>query len=68
MGENGVILAAVIVTFITMAVYNILGVIITKEINSVARAICDVSRIVVVWTVGIVVTVTVGRIDKRYRL
>ena len=66
-GENGFILAGVISTFITMSIYNILGIFLTMEINSVARAICDVSRTVVVWTVGIVVTVTVGKTDSRFR-
>lgn len=41
--------------------YNPLGVSVTKHINALARAISDVSQIVLVWGIGIVVTLTLGQ-------
>jgi hypothetical protein len=36
-------------------------------VNAVARSICDVSRTVLIWTVGIIITVTVGVNEENYR-
>ena len=41
--------------------YNPLGVSITKHINAVARAISDVCQTVLVWAIGIIVTVSLGQ-------
>ena len=41
-------------------VFNITGLSITRYINALARAVCDVSRTVIIWIVGIIVTVTAG--------
>lgn len=38
----------------------------TKYINALARSICDVTRTVIVWTVGIIVTVTAGSVYPNY--
>jgi hypothetical protein len=36
-------------------------------VNAIARAICDVTRSIFVWTVGIIITVTVGANEENYR-
>lgn len=37
------------------------GVGITKYINAISRAICDIARTLLVWIVGIILTVTLGK-------
>lgn len=59
-GANGVLLLFVILGVFSIATFNITGVTVTKYINAVARSIGDVTRTVLVWIVGIIVTVTAG--------
>lgn len=51
----------------SIALYNPLGVTITKHINALARAISDVSQTVLVWAIGITVTFTVGSTYPNYK-
>jgi amino acid transporter len=46
--------------------FNITGLSITRYINALARAVCDVSRTVIIWLVGIIVTLTVGQRQANY--
>lgn len=39
----------------------------TKYINALARSICDVTRTILVWIVGIIVTLTAGATYPNYR-
>lgn len=64
---NWLILLGVIFNVFSMASYNAVGVAIAKYINSVARALCDVSRIVIVWGVGIIITLALGDNDPRFK-
>lgn len=64
---NWLILLGVIFNVFSMASYNAVGVAIAKHINSVARALCDVSRIVIVWGAGIIITLSLGDSDPRFR-
>jgi hypothetical protein len=48
-------------------VFNITGLSITRYINALARAVCDVSRTVIIWIVGIIVTVTAGQTKLNYK-
>lgn len=41
--------------------FNPLGVSITKHINALARAISDVCQTVLSWSIGIIVTLTLGK-------
>jgi hypothetical protein len=50
-----------------MSAYNTLGVIIAKYMNSLTRAICDASRTVIIWMVGIILSASLGRNDKRFQ-
>jgi hypothetical protein len=56
-----------ILGIISIATFNITGVTVTKYINALARSICDVTRTILVWIVGILVTVTAGHIYPNYR-
>ena len=42
----------------TIAIFNICGVSVTKYVSSLARSIVDVTRTVMVWIVGLIVTTT----------
>jgi uncharacterized membrane protein YecN with MAPEG domain len=35
--------------------------------NSLTRAICDASRTIIIWIVGIILTASLGSDDKRFR-
>jgi len=50
-----------------MGTYNSLGAVIAKQMNSVTRAICDVTRTVLVWLIGVVVTVSAGSVSAIYK-
>jgi len=47
--------------------FNTSGSSVTKFISALARSICDVSRTVLIWLVGIIVTVTAGESDPTYK-
>ena len=51
---------------ISIACFNITGVTITKYINALARSVADVARTIIVWVVGIIVTVTLGKNYPNY--
>jgi hypothetical protein len=51
----------VISATIGLSLFNICGVTITKEINALARSVGDSLRTIVVWIVGIALSLTVGR-------
>lgn len=65
--NDGLILTGVIIVLVSMSAYNTLGVVIAKYMNSLTRAICDASRTVIIWIVGIVLTASLGSDDKRFR-
>jgi hypothetical protein len=60
LGENKVLMTFCIAYLLTIMIYCIAGIYITRYINALARAVCGVSKIVIVWLVGIVVTSTIG--------
>ena len=51
---------------ITMSSYNSLSVTIAKVMNSLTRAIVDVTRTVLVWIIGIIFTATLGTNQKNF--
>jgi fructose-specific phosphotransferase system IIC component len=55
------------IVVISMCTYNSVGVTIAKYMNSLTRAVCDVSRAVIIWVVGIIVTATMGADNKAFR-
>jgi hypothetical protein len=40
---------------------------VTKYINALARSICDVTRTVVIWGVGLIVTISAGATYPNYK-
>ena len=50
----------IIISIIVTAFFNVSGVSITKHINALARAIADVSKTVVVWILGMIITLSLG--------
>ena len=65
--SNGWLLFFCFLGVLSIATFNITGVNVTKHINSLARSICDVTRTVLVWIVGIIVTVTAGSSRPNYK-
>jgi hypothetical protein len=65
--QNPIILIATIVGIFSNMTSHICGVTITKYINSLTRRIAVTSRTICVWTVGIIVTLTLGVHDKNYK-
>lgn len=51
----------------SIATFNICGVTVTKYINALARSIGDVSRTVLVWIVGLLITVTLGQNRPNFK-
>lgn len=67
MGQNGLLLFFVILGVFSIATFNVTGVTVTKYINALARSICDVTRTVIVWIVGIIITVSAGANRPNYK-
>jgi hypothetical protein len=47
--------------------FNINGLAITKYINALARSLLNMTKTVVIWVIGIIVTIYVGDTDPRYK-
>jgi hypothetical protein len=45
-----------------------IAVTISKRINPLSRSLADVCRTLIIWAVGIVITVTIGENNKSYKL
>ena len=58
--SSGILLVFCIMGIFSIAAFNITGVTITKYINALARSVADVARTIIVWIIGIIVTVTAG--------
>jgi len=67
MADNGLLLFFVILGVFSIATFNVTGVTVTKYINALARSICDVTRTVLVWIVGIIITVSAGENKPNYK-
>lgn len=56
----------VILGVLTIAIFNVCGVNVTKHINALTRSIADVSRTLLVWIACIIVTETAGKSDPEH--
>lgn len=65
-GQNGSLIAFIIIGIFSIALFNLCGVSVTKYINALARSLADVTRTVLIWLIGIIVTVTAGRYYPNY--
>jgi hypothetical protein len=64
---NGLLLFFVILGIFSIATFNVTGVTVTKYINALARSIGDVTRTILVWIVGIIITLSAGADKPNYR-
>jgi hypothetical protein len=51
---------------ISVGALNMNGLTITKYINALARSLLNMTKTVLIWVVGIIVTVTIGRNNQKY--
>ena len=58
--STALLLISGILGVFSITTFNVCGVSVTKYINAIARSICDVTRTLIIWLVGIVITVTLG--------
>lgn len=49
-----------------MVTYTSVGMVIVKNKSSIVRAVIDVSRTVLIWIIGVIVSATLGANDKSY--
>ena len=66
-GHNWSLIVFIIIGIFSIALFNLCGVSVTKYINALARSLADVTRTVVIWLVGIIVTLTAGSNYPNYR-
>lgn len=65
--SNPLLLIFCILGIFSIATFNVTGVTVTKHINALARSIGDVTRTILVWGFGLLVTITAGRTYPNYR-
>jgi hypothetical protein len=53
---------------ISIGVYNLNGLIITKKFDALARSLLNNTKTAIIWVVGILVTLTFGKNNKEYRV
>ena len=58
--SSNVLLYFTLLGIISISISNIAGVNVTKYLSALTRSVCDVTRILLIWSVGIVVSVTLG--------
>ena len=61
------ILLGVGLLLLSMVTFNGVGLLIVKKMSSLVRAVIDVSRTVLIWLAGLVVTATAGAGNKTYQ-
>lgn len=65
-GKDWFLMLFVILGSLSIFAFNIAGVSVTKYINSLARSIADVTRTVVIWLVGVVITLELSSNRPNY--
>jgi hypothetical protein len=65
--SNNMILIGGVVLIFTFASFTLSCIILSKEMGALARAIVDATRSLVVWTIGIFITLAFGKNDPQYR-
>jgi len=67
MGENGILIFAVILSVICIGLLNFFGQAVTKYINAVTRSVVNAVRTTIVWLVGIIITVAQPQDDPALK-
>lgn len=65
--NDGFLFAFVILAVFSILTFNTSGALVTIHISALARSVCDVVRTIIIWGVGIIVTVTAGESDSVYK-
>ena len=65
--QNSFLKYLTLFSIFVVAIYNFSAVSITKHINALARTVAANTKPVIVWIIGIIVTLTLGRDNKNYR-
>lgn len=60
-GHSAFLGCMIVLGVLTIAVFNVCGVTVTKYISALARSIADVSRTLLVWIASIIITFTAGK-------
>jgi hypothetical protein len=66
LGDSWPLLATTILEIFCLLVFNVSSVFLTKYVSSLFLAVYDVTRTVIIWIVGIAITVTIGRSEANY--
>lgn len=64
--ENILALIFVLCLIISISVSVPIAVTISKRINPLSRSLADVCRTLIIWAVGIFITLTIGQNNKAY--
>ena len=67
MFSNTILWVDWIIILIGLTIYDSLGVVMSGKIGSLARAIVDVSRTMLIWIVAVIFTATIGQNDKSFK-
>jgi hypothetical protein len=65
--SDPVILVGVLIVLTMMICFSLTGVMISQRMSSLARSIVDVSRSLVIWLIGGVVTATIGQSNPSFK-
>ena len=60
------LLSMTILTVLSISFFNLIGLTIIKYINALARALLNLTKTALIWTLGIIVTVTAGKNNADY--
>lgn len=66
--ENMLVWIFVVCLIISISISVPIAVTISKRINPLSRSLADVCRTLIIWAVGIVITVTIGENNESYDL
>jgi hypothetical protein len=66
-GQNGLLLFFSIFCVFSVTTFNVSGVSVTQSLGALTRVVCDVVRTLIIWVVGVVVTLTAGEEADNYK-
>ena len=67
LGADGMLLGVCLATLCSIMCYNLCRVTVVKHLSALAQALGDATKAILVWGVGLVLTLTVGSTHPNYR-
>jgi UPF0716 family protein affecting phage T7 exclusion len=61
LSQNPTLIVLAIISIFGILIFNVAGVSVTKYINALARAIANMSKSILVWIIGLIITLTAGK-------